>query len=85
MKALNHLFLSCKKASELIEKKQEEKLTFVNSIQLKMHLSLCKLCLSYAKQSALINSALKKVFQQNKMELNNVNTDKLQERIIGKL
>ena len=52
--------LSCKKASELVEKKSMGSLSFVENIQLSMHSSVCGACKQYQKQSALIDEALEK-------------------------
>ena len=52
------LFLSCFKATELIEKRFHFKLSFQEKIQLKMHTSMCDVCTMYEKQSSLLNDAL---------------------------
>jgi len=52
------LFLSCLKASELIEKKILFKLSFREKIQLKIHKSMCDACRIYEKQSILIEKGI---------------------------
>jgi hypothetical protein len=43
-----HIFvLSCEKATFLIEKELDNRLSFTERIQLKIHLSICKLCHAY--------------------------------------
>ncbi len=60
MKRLLHIiFLSCKKATLLIEMGQKQKLSFVESLKLKIHLKLCDKCAQYKKQSFLIENVLK--------------------------
>jgi predicted anti-sigma-YlaC factor YlaD len=55
---MNTLMLSCKRATELIEKKQVVGLTVVESVRLKMHLSMCSACKSYENQSQAMDKLL---------------------------
>ena len=50
-KIMNWLLLSCKKATELIEKKLLVKLSFKENIQLQLHKSMCSACTAYENQS----------------------------------
>jgi hypothetical protein len=50
-KIMNWLMLSCKKATELIEKKLLIKLSFKENVQLQLHKSMCNACTAYEKQS----------------------------------
>ena len=60
MKKLMHLlFLSCLKATELIEKKLHINLSVKEKTQLRMHKSMCNACRRYGKHSAFIDEALK--------------------------
>jgi len=60
MKKLMHfLFLSCLKATELIEKKLHIKLSLKEKLRLKMHKSMCNACRRYDKQSKIMDNALK--------------------------
>ena len=43
--------LSCKKATELIEKRLLVKLSFKENMQLQAHKSMCSACTTYEKQS----------------------------------
>ncbi len=54
-KLLNILFLSCFKATELIEKKLNFKLSIKEKIQLKLHKSMCDACAVYEKQSIFMD------------------------------
>ena len=47
---------SCKKATEMVEKKNVVGLNFSENLKLKLHLSICKACKSYQKQSVLIDA-----------------------------
>lgn len=52
------LFLSCLKATELIEKKLSFRLSAKEKIQLKAHKMMCSACRNYEKQSVLIEKAM---------------------------
>ena len=53
------LMLSCKDTSELIVKRDAEKLKFYDHMRLMMHLSMCKFCNLFEKQNNFINSNIK--------------------------
>lgn len=55
---MNFLMLSCKKASELIDKRLIVNLSFYEKIRLRMHTSMCDACNAYEKQSSLMDEAL---------------------------
>lgn len=59
-KLMNILMLSCRKATELIEKRIYFKLSKKEELQLKLHTSMCKACSSYEKQSHELNKILAK-------------------------
>ena len=59
MKRVMHwLFLSCLKATELIEKKLNFRLTTMEKLQLSMHKAMCDACSRYEKQSSFIDEAI---------------------------
>lgn len=84
-KLMNFFMLSCRKASELIEKKLLFGLSPLESIHLKVHTSMCTACTAYQKQSKDIHKALG-TFVKEKQDLNGttatVDVDKLKEKII---
>ena len=53
------LMLSCKKATFLIEKGNSKPLSFMDKLQLAVHLKMCSKCADYKKQSVLIENVLK--------------------------
>lgn len=57
-KLMNILFLSCFKATELIEKKLNLRLSAKERMQLKMHKLMCSACTLYEKQSTLLEEGL---------------------------
>lgn len=58
-KIMNKLFLSCLRATELIEKNFHIKLSFREQMQLKAHKMMCCACKTYEKQSTIIEKGLK--------------------------
>jgi hypothetical protein len=60
------LFLSCLKATELIEKSIYYKLGWVERLQLKIHKIICPVCEIYEKQSLLIE---KGIVQSHKIKI----------------
>jgi len=66
MKKIMHiLFLSCLKATELIEKKFHFKLSIKEKLQLKMHKMMCEACTKYDKQSSLLERGISKTLKNN--------------------
>lgn len=83
MKKIMHLlFLSCLKASELIEKDFHIKLGLKERLQLKLHKTMCSICNRYSKQSATIEKGIRDL---QKTEAISVDLKKLEERIIQDL
>ena len=68
-KMMNIIVLSCKKATELIEKRLVTKLTSVEKIQLKMHTAVCNQCATYEDQSAIIEKSLEKINKQKNVPM----------------
>ncbi|HJV19806.1 MAG TPA: hypothetical protein VJ552_08010 [Sediminibacterium sp.] len=61
MKKIAHLImLSCRKATELIEKQFVAKLSLKERVQLNLHKSICDACTAYENQSRLLNDLLQK-------------------------
>ncbi len=58
-KLMNILMLSCKKATELMEKELHFKLNRLEKIQLRMHTSMCNACSAYQKENKVMENALK--------------------------
>lgn len=82
MKKLMHfLFLSCLKATELIEKKLHIKLSVKEKLRLKMHKSMCNACRRYDKQSKIMDNALKNY----KIDMPHINIEELKLNIKKKI
>ncbi len=69
------LFLSCLKATELIEKKIHFNLSFGERLQLRMHKSMCNACNTYEKQNLLIERAI--------LNLENIEPEKVESDLDG--
>ncbi len=79
MKNLMHtLFLSCLKATELIEKKFHVQLSFKERLQLKIHKLVCDACSNYEKQSYLLERGME---QAGKNKNEKVNLELLKKQI----
>lgn len=59
------IMVSCKKASELIEKKEDYKISPAESVRLFIHTSMCTICKGYEKQSILLKIALNNLFKDS--------------------
>ncbi|CAN5219089.1 hypothetical protein BH09BAC1_BH09BAC1_03980 [soil metagenome] len=83
MKAMDRVMLSCKSATETIEKRNVQPLSVIEGLQLRMHLSMCKVCSAYEKKSNFIDTAMK----QFTLKPNNNTTlpKENKEQIINKL
>lgn len=53
--------LSCRKATELLEKQEHCRLSIKESMQLKIHLFVCKYCNRYVRQVQLIDSVTERL------------------------
>jgi len=81
-KVMTLLFLSCSKATELIEKKQFFHLSFREIIQLRLHKMMCNACTKYEKHSLLIDKCINNVQIQKS---NSTDLEKLKKQIFKNL
>ncbi len=81
---MHFLFLSCLKATELIEKKFHFKLSFSEKIQLEMHKLMCDACKNYEKQSEIIEEGIK-VHHHNHHQSHEIDAEQLKKQIQSKL
>lgn len=78
--------LSCKKATELIEKKSLIGISFKEKIQLRMHKSICDACTAYEKESLWLDKMLRQhVCDHHEENITLVENKDLKENIISKL
>lgn len=79
-------WLSCQKASELIDKRMELRLSFSEQIQLKLHKCICDACRQYEKQSSILNGIITQHFQKLDFEqVKPIKNDALKSRILSHL
>ena len=81
---LKKIIHNCKQATYLIEKKSVSKITFRESIELRIHLFGCGFCRLFSKQSKVINEMVKELFRssmQSEPKLDETFKKELQEMI----
>lgn len=81
---MNLLMFSCKKATELIEKKNFQALSFNEKIKLNVHTKMCNQCKTFEKQSILFDKVLT-IISIEKKEVPFIENKKLKERILNSL
>jgi hypothetical protein len=62
MNELKKIQYNCRKATFLIEKRMIDKITFREAIELRIHLAGCSVCKIFDRQSQLINSMVRQLF-----------------------
>jgi len=62
MSHLKKIIYNCKQATYLIEKKSVQRLSFRETVELRIHLYGCSFCRLFSKQSAVINHMVKELF-----------------------
>ena len=83
---MNRLMLSCKKATELMEKRSLVGLSVKEKFQLRLHTSVCDGCLAYQKQSFLIDKLLHHhITNQSAEIIPEVENSELKARILSNL
>ncbi|TAH18768.1 MAG: hypothetical protein EAZ08_10550 [Cytophagales bacterium] len=82
---MKKIFLSCQKASELIEKKINFELSTVEGMQLSLHKLLCDACQRYEKQSLLLEKWIinkEKKAEDSALQITEKEIDELKEKIL---
>ena len=69
---MTYLMLSCRKATELIEKKASFSLNPIENMQLFLHTSMCSACRSYEKQSRFLDKCLCHLFDPTEDQSENI-------------
>lgn len=85
MKLLTKLLLSCKQATEFVERHKDGELSRIQRAQLGMHLLICRTCRAYNKQSQQIHTMLTKHLQSNSKNPQATETQALKIRILSRL
>lgn len=76
------LFLSCLKATELIEKKLHFKLSAKEKLQLKVHKMMCSACTNYEKQNLLIEKSFE---NQAQISDSQIDLEQFKKSVVDKL
>ena len=75
------VMLSCKKTTELIEKKSFIGLSYKEEFQLRLHTRICDSCSNYKKQSTILDNIVHhNIFSDNQKDL--PENKRLKEKII---
>lgn len=83
---MNILMLSCKKASELIDKKSVIRLSVKENVMLHMHTSMCDACTAYQKQSKILDELLQNhIHNTDETRVPQITNNDLKQKIITKL
>jgi hypothetical protein len=78
--------ISCRKASELVEKNNFEPLNFGDKMKLKIHTSMCKACTAYGKQSQQLDQLLNEHFGEHSSKfIKQTNNEELKTKIISEI
>ena len=83
-KLMQFLFLSCLKATELIEKKLHFTLSFKEKLQLKVHKMMCDACTHYEKQNIIIEKGIANLHDIKEVDTEE-DLDELKKTILEKL
>ncbi|GAC1398165.1 MAG: hypothetical protein NVSMB63_18410 [Sediminibacterium sp.] len=61
------LMISCKKATYLISKKEEGKLSWLEKVRLRGHLTICSLCRLFERQTGFISRNVRHLHSPDKL------------------
>lgn len=84
-KIMNTLINSCKKTTELIEKRTIVRLSLLEKLQLQMHTYMCNTCNSYLKRSKFLDIALGKLFSHNTPHDKMLLSEDRKSKIVGEI
>ncbi|WPU94768.1 hypothetical protein SNE25_04440 [Mucilaginibacter sabulilitoris] len=77
---------NCRKATYLIEKKQDEELIVREQMELQLHLAGCYICRVYEQQSIMINGMIKKLLSEpHEVELGQEFKENMKKKIEEKI
>lgn len=80
MKQLIHI--TCKKATYLISKNEESRLTILEWIRLQIHLSICSLCKLFQIQTKTIGDNAKHTHEYKHLKLSDSVKEKIQQQLM---
>ena len=72
---------SCKRATELVDRRGLEPLSLVDNLRLNIHLKMCAACNRYQKESAFLDAQLSQGFSFTRKGLSNEEKERIIARI----
>lgn len=82
---MSMVMISCKRATELIEKKTVFPLSFKENLQFILHRKMCSTCSAYYKSSKSIDSSLDQLFKESENIENKVLSEESKAAILKKI
>lgn len=79
------MMISCNQAARLISDSLERRLSIGERLQLKVHLAMCKLCLSYSRALHRVKEILTEPFEDEPEDLPTRLSDDARSRIVAVL
>ena len=73
--------MSCKKVTELVEKRKVIALSTMEKLQMNLHITMCQACRAYQQQSGLIDKAIDRLHIKSSKS-NKKLTPEVKEKII---
>lgn len=86
METKNKLMITCKESTYLVSKKQQDKLSFLEKMQLQFHLIICSYCRRFANQIDFITKGIVRLRsriekQSTSISLSNEQKEKMKEAL----
>jgi hypothetical protein len=87
VKRLIHiLFMPCRQATLLIEKRNADSITSFQKIRLNAHLMICKWCRAYNRKINVMEDLMRKIFTQDAPDkFNNIDLQTFKDKLKEKL
>lgn len=63
MRIFNFILLDCKRATFLMSKQEEDKLSFLQAVQLRLHVGACSFCKRFQQQTKFFTSKVNHLHQ----------------------
>ena len=80
---MNPLNISCKKATYLVSKKEENRLSWLEKWQLRGHLTICSLCRRFEQQTGFIGRMVKHTHVHIQATLPKPSKQKMKESLLN--
>lgn len=80
---MNFLNISCKKATYLVSKKEENRLSWLEKWQLRGHFTICSLCRKFEEQTGFIGRMVKDTHVHVQATLPETSKQKMKESLLS--